>query len=73
MNRYGPSRSELRFRLLVGLAGVAITIGAAIYITATSGAHLGELLVIGLGFFGGTALHAGWRLRGERPPQDPPE
>lgn len=62
MKKYGPSRSELRFRLLVGLLGVALTIGAAFYITATSGAHLGELLVFGLGFFGGTALWSGWTL-----------
>ncbi|MEM6577424.1 MAG: hypothetical protein AAF678_02950 [Pseudomonadota bacterium] len=71
MNKYGPSRGELRFRLIVGLLGVTLTLGAAVYIKSTSGAHLGELLVVGLGFFGGTAVHAGWTLhKADHPPPD---
>ena len=63
MNKFGPSRGELRIRLVAGLLGVALTLGAALYLRATSSAHLGELLIVGLGFFGGTALWAGWKLQ----------
>ncbi len=63
MTKFGPSRKELRFRLIAGLSGVVLTICAAMYVHRTSGAHLGELLVFGLGFFGGTALWSGWKLR----------
>ncbi|MEM9910586.1 MAG: hypothetical protein AAF922_07350 [Pseudomonadota bacterium] len=73
MSKFGPSHAELRFRLIVGLLGVALTIGAATYITATSGAHLGELLVFGLGFFGGTAVWSGWKLRERHRQSDPPD
>ena len=60
--RFAPSRREYMIRLIVGLSGVALTIGAALYLRATSEAHLGELWIFGLGFFGGTAIWSGWKI-----------
>jgi hypothetical protein len=42
--------------------GVLLTIGASVYLRATSNAHLGELWVFGLGFFGGTVIWSAWKL-----------
>lgn len=60
--KFGPSRGELLFRLIAGVLGLVLVAGASLYLRATSQAHLGELLVFGLAFFGGTAIWAGWKL-----------
>lgn len=60
--KFGPTRGEHLFRLIASLLGLAFMTGAALYLRATSSAHLGELLVFGLLFFGGTAVWSGWKL-----------
>jgi hypothetical protein len=62
MSKFAPSSAEYRFRLVAGVLGVLLTIGASVYLRATSNAHLGELWVFGLGFFGGTVIWSAWKL-----------
>ncbi|MFP4303881.1 hypothetical protein [Rhodosalinus sp.] len=64
MSGYGPSRGELRFRLIVSLAGLAMIV-AAISTRPPSPAWI-EMVGIGGVFFGGTAIWSAWQLRGRR-------
>ena len=61
-NKYGPSRGELWFRLLVGIIGFAFL---TVVVTARgmpSGPALVEVVGFGGIFFGGTILWAAWKL-----------
>lgn len=60
--RFGPSRGEHVFRLIAGLLGLALIAGASVYLHMHKDTHLGELLIFGLAFFGGTTLWSGWKL-----------
>ncbi|WP_135506063.1 hypothetical protein [Roseovarius aestuariivivens] len=62
MSRFGPSRGELWFRCAAGLLGLAGLAGLCLWRGLPSGAAFFELIVIGGGFFGGTAVWAGWKL-----------
>ena len=58
--RFGPTRSELRFRLIFSLCGLAFMGGALIYRGLPQGPASAEILVFGILFFGGTTL---WTVR----------
>ena len=60
--KYGPTRSELKFRLAVSLAGLALTLLALFWRGVPSAPALVEVLGIAGLFFGGTAVWAVRRL-----------
>jgi hypothetical protein len=61
MSRFGPTRSEHRFRLGVSLFGLALLAGA--YATNGIGGIASlEIAIIGGTFFGGSALWSARRL-----------
>lgn len=67
MNRFGPTRGELKLRLAISLGGLALMIGA--YAShGISGIASLEIAIIGGAFFGGSAIWSVWQLR-----KGPPE
>lgn len=61
-NRFGPTRGELWFRLVVSVAGLAL-VGVAVAIRGIpSGPGLIEVLAIPLLLFGGTIFFAARKL-----------
>ncbi|MEY3003442.1 MAG: hypothetical protein RLZZ491_618 [Pseudomonadota bacterium] len=61
MNKFGPTRGELKLRLAISLFGLALLIGA--YATNGIGGIASlEIGIIGAGFFGGSALWCLHRL-----------
>jgi hypothetical protein len=55
MSKFGPTRSELKLRLVISLGGVALLIGA--YATnGISGIASLEIGIIGAAFFGGSTI-----------------
>ncbi len=62
MSRFGPSRGELKFRLIASLAGLGFLIGALSYRGLPTGPAFIELGIIAGGFFGGTAVWSAWKL-----------
>ena len=54
--KYGPDRKELKFRLVVSLAGLGLTLAALFASDGLSAPALVEVLGIAGLFFGGTAL-----------------
>ena len=74
MSAHGPDRGELRFRLVVSLAGLALMAGALAFRGVPSGPAFVEIVVIAGAFFGGSAvLSARALLRGARPETDAPD
>jgi hypothetical protein len=61
-NRFGPTRGELKFRLAVSLAGVALMVFALFYRGVPEGPALVEVAGIAGLFFGGTAVWSAVRL-----------
>ena len=61
-NRFGPTRGELWFRVLVGMAGLAFLIYAVSVRGMPSGPALFEVIGVGGLFFGGTIGLSAWRL-----------
>ena len=61
-NKYGPTRGELWFRLVAGLAGMALLIGAVSVRGMPTGPALFEVIGVGGLFFGGTVGLSAWRL-----------
>jgi len=59
MNRFGPTRSEWRLRLIISVFGLALLIGAYATNGITGIASL-EILIISVLFFGGSAV---WSAR----------
>lgn len=59
MSKYGPPQKELRFRLLVSLAGLVLLVGAVVYRGWPKGIAGAETIVIATLFFGGSL---GWSL-----------
>jgi hypothetical protein len=61
MSRFGPTRSELKLRLVISVAGLALLIGA--YATnGIAGIASLEIAIIGGAFFGGSAIWSARRL-----------
>jgi hypothetical protein len=61
-HRFGPTRGELKFRLAVSLAGVALMVFALFYRGVPEGPALVEVVGIAGLFFGGTAVWSAVRL-----------
>lgn len=57
MSRFGPSRAELKMRVVISIVGLAFLIGAYAMHGITGIVSL-ELGIIGLAFFGGTGFAA---------------
>ena len=53
--RFGPTRGELKLRLAISLAGLALLIGAYA-MNGIGGIASLEISIIGTAFFGGSAL-----------------
>jgi len=63
--KFGPSRAELKFRLVVGIAGLAATF-TALGLHGVAGMASAEIGLIATAFFGGTGFFAAralWRGR----------
>lgn len=60
MNKFGPSKKELKFRLYVSIGGLAFMAAAVAYRGMPQGPAMFETLGIAGVFFGGTFL---WTLR----------
>ncbi len=56
MKRFGPSRSEIRFRLWFSLAGLALLGSAVVLRGFPIGPAMFEVIVIAGAFFGGSAI-----------------
>lgn len=63
MSKYGPSRSELKFRLYASVVGLALLAGALIFRGLPTGPAMFEVVGIAGAFFGGTFIWALRRLR----------
>ncbi len=62
MTKFGPSRGEIKLRLAISLAGLALLVGA--YTTNGIGGIASlEIAIIGTAFFGGSALWCILKLR----------
>ena len=64
MNPYGPSRSELWFRLAVSLGGLVL-VAVAVVVKGFSSPGWVEAVGVGGVFFGLSALWSAWKLFGK--------
>jgi hypothetical protein len=64
MSKFGPSRSEIRFRLWASIAGLAFLIVAVMLRGPPSGIAMFEVVAIAGAFFGGTLIWSIVKLRG---------
>lgn len=62
MSKFGPTRGELKFRLLVSLGGLVLMVTALAYRGIPQGPALVEVVGIAGLFFGGTTVYSGWKL-----------
>lgn len=60
MSKYGPTKSDLKFRLIVAVLGLALTAGALVIRGLPAGPGGWEAIGIATLFFGGTLI---WTLR----------
>lgn len=60
MSKFGPSRSDLRFRLAFSVAGLALLVGAIAYRGLPTSPGGWEAIGLATLFFGGTVV---WTLR----------
>ncbi len=60
MNKFGPTRSDLKFRLVFSLAGLALLVAAIAYRGWPQGPGGWEAVGIAALFFGGTSI---WTTR----------
>ena len=60
MNKFGPSRGELKLRLAISAAGLALMVFALLFRGAPTSAGGWEAIVIAALFFGGSFV---WTLR----------
>lgn len=69
--KFGPSRSELRFRLILSGAGLVAVAAALVYRGLPTSAGGWEAIGIATVFFGGTFLYTGRKLaRRDHPDPD---
>ena len=62
MNRFGPSRGELKFRAAVSVAGLAL-LGVALAVRGLpSGPAIVEVVGLAGLMFGGSLVHSVWKL-----------
>jgi hypothetical protein len=61
MSKYGPTRGEHKFRLLVSLFGLGLMVFAIAY-RGISGIAWIEIVMVAGSFFGGTVIWSGWNL-----------
>lgn len=59
-NKYGPTRSDLKFRLAFSVVGLGLVGAALVYRGVPTSAGGWEAIGIGIAFFGGTLA---WTLR----------
>ncbi|MGI1662294.1 hypothetical protein ACRDNQ_08635 [Palleronia sp. KMU-117] len=67
-SRFGPTRGELKFRLAVSVAGLALMVFALFYRGIPTGPAFVEVVGLAGLFFGGTAIWTARRLL--RTPRD---
>jgi hypothetical protein len=67
MSRHDPARPELKLRLFISLAGLAMLI-AAYALNGISGIASLEIGLIGAAFFGGSAIWSARRLLRSKDP-----
>ena len=60
--KYGPTRGELKFRLLASLGGFALMLFALFYRGIPTGPAVVEVVGVAGLFFGGTAIWAARQL-----------
>ncbi len=65
-NKFGPSRGELWFRLIIGIAGLGFVIFAVTLRGLPTGPALFEVVGVGGLFFAGTVVWSGWNLWKQR-------
>lgn len=64
MNKFGPDRSELRFRLWFSIGGLCLLAGGLLYRRGEDfGPGAWEAVITAVLFFGGTLAHTIHRLR----------
>jgi hypothetical protein len=67
VNRFGPSRGELKLRLAISCAGLCLMLAALVLRGVPTGPAFVEVVGIAGAFFGGTAVWSLYRLyRGDR-------
>ena len=70
MSKFGPSRSEIKFRLCASLAGLAMLIAAIAFRGIPTGPAMFEVVGIAGAFFGGTLIWSLLKLRRMNNPTD---
>lgn len=63
MSKFGPSRSEVRFRLWASVAGLGLLVGALAFRGIPTGPAMFEVVGIAGAFFGGTLIWSIMKLR----------
>ena len=63
VNKFGPSREEVKFRMRFSIGGLALLLGAIAYRGIPSGPAMFEVIVIAGTFFGGTLIWSISKLR----------
>ena len=62
MRKFGPTRGELKFRLVASILGLCFLAGALFYRGIPSGPAFVEVGLFGGAFFGGSAVWSARRL-----------
>jgi len=63
MSKFGPSRSEIKFRMYVSLIGLALLVAALVFRGLPTGPAMIEVVGIAGAFFGGTLIWSIVKLR----------
>ena len=63
MSKFGPSRSEIKFRMYVSLIGLALLVAALVFRGLPTGPAMIEVVGIAGVFFGGTLVWSIIKLR----------
>lgn len=63
MSKFGPSRSEIKFRLYASIVGLALLFGAIAFRGLPRGPAMFEVVAIAGAFFGGTLIWSVVKLR----------
>lgn len=63
MSKFGPSRSEVKFRMYASLAGLSLLAAALLFRGLPAGPAMIEVVGIATAFFGGTLVWSITKLR----------